>query len=129
MQGTPVVPATHIIPSTTSVIASSEIAPFVDPLTAVQNAWAIPHDMRDMARYFLYRTTRNPRTMNEKEIVAMRELFEKHYPARVQKEIDTACERFLRTGRSLKMLRFGYIAASLRKHQVDFERRYEVRES
>ena len=96
-----------------------------DPLVCVQNADKIPNDMLDTARYFLYRTGRDPRTINEKEIQAMREVFAKHYPARIQKEIDVACRRFVKNGKSLKMLFFGYIAAALRKQQslVPFEKK------
>ncbi|MBR1437019.1 MAG: helix-turn-helix domain-containing protein [Synergistaceae bacterium] len=95
-----------------------------DPLACVQNAERIPNDMSDTARYFLYRTGRDPRTINEKEIQAMREVFAKHYPARIQKEIDVACRRFFKNGKSLKVLFFGYIAAALRKQQslVPFDR-------
>ena len=88
-----------------------------DPLVMVQSVSSIPQDMQDTARYFLYRTGRNPKTVNEKEIHAMREAFEHHYPARMQKEIDTACNRFLRKGKNLKQLYFGYIAAALRNQQ------------
>ena len=95
-----------------------------DPLACVQNADKIPNDMLDTARYFLYRTGRDPRSINEKEIQAMREVFAKHYPARIQKEIDVACRRFFKNGKSLKVLFFGYIAAALRKQQslVPFDR-------
>ena len=96
-----------------------------DPLACVQNVERIPNDMLDTARYFLYRTGRNPRSINEKEIQAMREVFVKHYPARIQKEIDVACRRFVKNGKSLKVLFFGYIAAALRKQQslVPFEKK------
>ena len=96
-----------------------------DPLACVQNVERIPNDMLDTARYFLYRTGRDPRTINEKEIQAMREVFAKHYPARIQKEIDVACRRFFKNGKSLKVLFFGYIAAALRKQQslVPFEKK------
>ena len=95
-----------------------------DPLVCVPNADKIPNDMLDTARYFLYRTGRDPRSINEKEIQAMREVFAKHYPARIQKEIDVACRRFFKNGKSLKVLFFGYIAAALRKQQslVPFDR-------
>ena len=96
-----------------------------DPLACVQNVERIPNDMLDTARYFLYRTGRDPRTINEKEIQAMREVFAKHYPARIQKEIDVACRRFFKNRKSLKVLFFGYIAAALRKQQslVPFEKK------
>ena len=96
-----------------------------DPLVCVQDADKIPNDMLDTARYFLYRTGRDPRSINEKEIQAMREVFVKHYPARIQKEIDVACRRFIKNGKSLKMLFFGYIATALRKQQslVPFDKK------
>ncbi len=97
-----------------------------DPLACVQNADKIPNNMLDTARYFLYRTGRDPRSINEKEIQAMREVFVNHYPARIQKEIDVACRRFIKNGKSLKVLFFGYIAAALRKQQslVPFEKKF-----
>ena len=96
-----------------------------DPLVCVPNADKIPNDMLDTARYFLYRTGRNPRSINEKEIQAMREVFVKHYPARIQKEIDVACRRFVKNGKSLRVLFFGYIATALRKQQslVPFDKK------
>ncbi len=97
-----------------------------DPLACVQNADRIPNDMLDTARYFLYRTGREPRSINEKEIQAMKEVFVNHYPARIQKEIDVACRRFVKNGKSLKVLFFGYIAAALRKQQslIPFEKKF-----
>ena len=96
-----------------------------DPLAYVQDADKIPNDMLDTARYFLYRTGRDPRTINEKEIQAMREVFINHYPARIQKEIDTACRRFVQNGKSLNVLFFGYITAALRRQKsfVPFEKK------
>ena len=95
-----------------------------DPLLYVQDAEKIPNDMKDTARYFLYRTGRDPKTINEKEIAAMREVFVNHYPARIQKEIDTACQRFVKIGKSLRILFFGYIAAALKNQQslIPFEK-------
>ncbi|MBQ3347195.1 MAG: hypothetical protein IJG39_08890, partial [Synergistaceae bacterium] len=108
-----------------SDVYSIDTSSAFDPLACVQNAERIPNDMLDTARYFLYRTGRDPRTINEKEIQAMREVFVKHYPARIQKEIDVACRRFFKNGKSLKVLFFGYIAAALRKQQslVPFEKK------
>ena len=107
-----------------SDVYSIDTSSAFDPLACVQNAERIPNDMLDTARYFLYRTGRNPRSINEKEIQAMREVFAKHYPARIQKEIDVACRRFFKNGKSLKVLFFGYIAVALRKQQslVPFDR-------
>ncbi len=68
--------------------------------------------MRPTARYLLSRTGRTGLT--GKEIDALRELSKNHYPARVQKEIDIACERFMRRGNSLETLTFEYIAGALK---------------
>ena len=96
----------------------------LDPLADVTDADKIPNDMRDTTRYFLYRTGRNPRTVNAKEIEAMKKVFQNHYPARIQKEIDIACNRFIKFKRNLKTLFFGYIAKALEAQQslVPFEK-------
>ena len=73
---------------------------------------AAPDIMRPTARYLLQRTGRENLTWDE--ISALRELSNSQFPTRVQKEIDIACERFQRVGRSMKFLNFGYIAAALR---------------
>ena len=70
-----------------------------------------PEIMRTTARYLLQRTGR--KKLTDGEITALRELANTQVPARVQKEIETAYERFKRQGRDLKTLRFEYIASAL----------------
>ena len=71
-----------------------------------------PNIMQPTARYLLQRTER--KFLAWEEILALRELSASQMPSRVQKEIDTACERFLRQGKPLASLRFEYIASALR---------------
>lgn len=71
-----------------------------------------PEIMRSTAEYLLLKTKR--KTLTEKEISALRELSAHQYPSRVQKEIDRACERFVRKGNRLETLTFCYIAGALR---------------
>ncbi len=71
-----------------------------------------PDIMRPTARYFLSCTGKT--TLSEDDISALQELSVRHYPARVQKEIDKVCERFRRKGDSLKTLTLCYIASALR---------------
>ena len=73
---------------------------------------AAPEIMKPTMRYLLQRTGRH--FVSWEEILALRELSASQMPARVQKEIDTACERFERQGKPLKSLRFEYIASALR---------------
>ena len=73
---------------------------------------AAPSIMQPTARYLLQRTGRE--YLAWEEILALRELSASQMPARVQKEIDTACERFQRHGKPLSSLRFEYIASALR---------------
>ena len=74
-----------------------------------------PEIMRATAEYLLLKTGRAKLTWSE--ISALRVLSASHYPSRVQKEIDTACERFTRKGRALSSLTFSYIAGSLQHQQ------------
>lgn len=115
------------LPKEEKELKDNKLAPAsieLDSLTEVTDADKIPNDMRDTTRYFLYRTGRNPRTVNAKEIEAMKEVFKNHYPARIQKEIDIACNRFIKFKRNLKTLFFGYIAKALEAQQslVPFEK-------
>lgn len=73
-----------------------------------------PEIMQPTAEYLLHKTGRKALTWEE--ISALRDLSVTQYPTRVQKEIKTAVKRFLRLGRSLSTLTFGYIAGSL-SHQ------------
>lgn len=73
-----------------------------------------PDIMKPTAEYLLLKTGRESLTWEE--ISALRELAVNQYPARVQKEINRAYERFRRKGHDMKTLTFAYIASSL-KHQ------------
>ena len=73
-----------------------------------------PDIMRPTARYFLQQTGRHSLTWQE--INSLHILANTQYPARVQKEIDTAASRFLRKGKPLTSLTLCYIAGSL-QHQ------------
>lgn len=70
--------------------------------------------MRSTAEYLLLKTGR--KGLDEEEISALRTLDAHHYPARVQREIDKAVERYGRLGRPLRTLSFGYILSAL-QHQ------------
>ncbi|MFC2594612.1 MAG: hypothetical protein ACFNW0_06030 [Fretibacterium sp.] len=65
-------------------------------------------------------TYANPNTptgpLDGDHYTALRTLDAHHYPARVQREIDKAVERYGRLGRPLRMLSFGYILSAL-QHQ------------
>lgn len=71
-----------------------------------------PEIMKATAELLLLKTGR--KFLAWEEVLALRELSASQMPARVQKEIDTACERFMRQGKSLSSLRFEYIASALR---------------
>lgn len=73
-----------------------------------------PSAMRSTAEYLLLKTGR--KGLDEEEISALRTLDAHQYPARVQREIDKAVERYGRLGRPLRTLSFGYILSSL-QHQ------------
>ncbi|MBQ2616343.1 MAG: helix-turn-helix domain-containing protein [Synergistaceae bacterium] len=70
-----------------------------------------PDIMRQTAELLLLKTGR--KFLAWEEILALRELSASQMPARVQKEIDRACERFARQGKPLGSLRFEYIASAL----------------
>ena len=71
-----------------------------------------PEIMKATAELLLLKTGR--KYLAWEEILALRELSASQMPARVQKEIDKACERFKRQGKPLSSLRFEYIASALR---------------
>ncbi len=73
-----------------------------------------PSAMRSTAEYLLLKTGR--KGLDEEELSALRTLDAHHYPARVQREIDKAVERYGRLGRPLRTLSFGYILSAL-QHQ------------
>ena len=70
-----------------------------------------PDIMKTTAEFFLRKTGRQG--LMWPEISALRKLAATQYPVRVQKEICTAVNRFLKRGQSLGTLTFGYIAGSL----------------
>ena len=75
----------------------------------------VPEIFKQTAKYFLYETKRSGLT--EDEVSAFRTLAADHTPARVQKEIDTACDRFRRHGKALSTLTISYIAGALQHQQ------------
>ena len=72
----------------------------------------VPDIMQPTAEYLLLKTGREKLTRSE--LSSLRELSVNQYPARVQKEIDKACERFRRKKHDLHTLTFNYIAGALR---------------
>lgn len=72
----------------------------------------VPEAMKATAEYLLLKTGRE--NLTQSEISSLRELNASQYPARVQKEIDKACERFKRKKHDLRTLSFNYIAGALR---------------
>jgi hypothetical protein len=70
-----------------------------------------PPVMREAVDYFLLKTGRAG--IQPEELSALRALEEIHTPARVNKEIAQAVERFERNGRSLSSLTLVYIYKSL----------------
>lgn len=77
-----------------------------------QNLDDVPEAMRSTAEFFLLKTGR--KSLTEKDLNALCEMNGHQYPIRVQKEISTACERFIRRGQPLTDLTLEYIASSLR---------------
>jgi hypothetical protein len=71
-----------------------------------------PPAMRQTASYLLLHTGRSG--LLEEEISVLRAFNASHFPARVQKEVDVAVERFKRMGRDPKTLTFLYIADAMR---------------
>ena len=76
----------------------------------------IPDILIPTVRYLFARTNRK-KDLSSHEIESLLKLFDKHNPTRIQKEIDTAVERFQRKGKELTMITFNYIWASLKKQQ------------
>ena len=68
--------------------------------------------MRPTAELLLFKTGR--KGLTEAEVSALRALSVRHFPARVQREVDRAVERWGRQGRPLSGLTFVYIAEALR---------------
>lgn len=76
----------------------------------------VPEIMRTTARYLLLRTGR--KCLEWYEIPLLQFLASCHKPGRIQKEIDRACEIFIKKGRKLITLSFRYIAACLKKQKT-----------
>lgn len=95
--------------TTKDSLTRPENTPESDDKASIQDA---PGDMRATAEYLLLKTGRE--SLTQSEISSLRELNATQYPARVQKEIDKACERFKRKKRDLLTLSFNYIAGALR---------------
>lgn len=98
-------------PGQESTITPEQENPPIKPEDS-QNLDDVPEAMRSTAEYFMFKTGR--KSLTEKDINALCEMNGHQYPIRVQKEITTACERFIRKGRSLDTLTLEYIASSLR---------------
>lgn len=80
-----------------------------------------PDIMKPTAELLLLKTGR--KNLAWEEILALRELSASQMPARVQKEIERACERFQRQGKPLSSLRFEYIASALRNQPTRGKRK------
>ena len=76
----------------------------------------IPEPLRATVEFFIFKTSNAQ--ISEADVMALRELSAHHTPARVQKEISTAVERFKRSGRDVWTLTLNYIWQSL-SHQPD----------
>ncbi len=75
----------------------------------------VPDALRTTAKYFLHETGRSSLTLED--LKALRRLNLNHTPARIQREIDTACDRFRRRAQSVTALTFSYIANALEYQQ------------
>ena len=80
-----------------------------------------PDILKQTAKYLLHETGRKGLTWDE--ISDLRTLSANHTPARIQKEIDTACDRFRRKGKALSTLTFGYISGALEHQQSRVKRK------
>ena len=76
----------------------------------------VPEIMKTTVRYLLMRTGR--KNLRQTEIPLIRSLSSIHKPARIQKEIDRACEIFIKKGRRLFTLSFQYIFACLKNQKT-----------
>ena len=72
----------------------------------------IPSAMKETVEFFLFKTGR--RTLFPEELGAVMALEKIHLPARIQREISKAAERFSRQGKPLSSLSFEYIFDSLK---------------
>ena len=72
----------------------------------------IPSAMKETVEFLLFKTGR--RTLSPEELGAVMALEKIHLPARIQREISKAAERFSRQGKPLSSLSFEYIFDSLK---------------
>jgi len=79
---------------------------------AIASRRCIPEPMRATVEFFIYKTSNTE--ISEADVLALRELSARHTPARVQKEISTAVERFERLNRDVCTLTFDYIWQALK---------------
>ena len=86
----------------------------------------VPEVLRATARYMLMCSGRS--VLSAQEIMRLRQLGDIHTPTRIQKEIDTAVERFEAENRPLRCLSFNYIWAAL-KNQVSRTRTRRAKKS
>ena len=75
----------------------------------------LPEESYPLVKYFLEKTKRNPKTFNLKEIKGVCELMKIHSVERIKEIIDKAVERFLKLGKSLQQIYFGYIKSILKE--------------
>lgn len=85
----------------------------VDPITLIPHADEIPEVMHEVIRYYFEKTGNNPRWFNGKAVESAKRLAKRHTPERIKAEIDRAVARFVRLGRELKLLYFGYFETVL----------------
>ena len=95
--------------------STPEAIPESKPVDKAVNLSEVPSIMKSTAEYLLFKTGRA--SLTESELSSLRTLSATHYPSRVQKEIDRACERFKRKGHDLQNLSFNYIAGALKNQK------------
>lgn len=71
----------------------------------------VPDILQTTANYMLMVSGRSNLSLTEIKII--KQLFKTHTPVRIQKEIDSAAERFKRKGKNLRCLSFNYIGKAL----------------
>ncbi len=76
----------------------------------------LPRVFLETAELFLHKTGRV--CLNAEDVEALRELSRNHTPARVQREITTAVDRFRRRGRDPSALTFGYLRDALKNQKT-----------
>ena len=76
-----------------------------------QDLEGVPDILKTTAEYWLFKTGK--KSLSESEIEVLHQLLDKHTPVRIQKEIDTAVERFIRDGKNPAKQNFAYIGKAL----------------